>query len=410
MQNPQPAPRVARFERLAYGLFVHWGLFSLVGRCVWGAHPKRYPQEEYRTLPARFDAREFDARALAALARRSGMRYATLTTRQHDGFSLYDTRGLSEYDVLHSAARRDLVREFVEGCRAEGLVPLLYHTTYDWSHPAFEADFDGYLEYLRASVELLCSHYGEIGGFWFDGNWSRPEADWKEDALYATIRRLQPEAVIINNTGVDALGATGHPEIDCVTFEQGRPTAMDRSAAPKYLATEMCHSMNHFWGIAPGDLDYLSPRDVVESLCACRRVGANYLLNVGPTAGGGVPALEAALLERAGGWVERWGEILREGRPCGVSGPGKDFGLEADGRLYLFVHDLTPPHAIGRTAPAVGPGPRVFRGIEREARSARWLDSDEALTVEWLGTGELRVTCTGYPWGVDWVVRVAVVE
>ena len=150
------------------------------------------------------------------------MKYITLTTRHHEGFSLYDTQGLSNYDAVHSPAGRDLVKEFVEGCRAEGIIPFFYHTTLDWYQESFNKDFEAYLKYLRDSVRILCTNYGEIGGMWFDGNWSKPNEDWKLDKLYGMVRELQPEAMIIDNTGLRNRGEIGHPEIDCVTFEQGR--------------------------------------------------------------------------------------------------------------------------------------------------------------------------------------------
>ena len=142
------------------------------------------------------------------------MRYICLATRHHEGFSLYDTQGLTDFDALHSPAKRDLVAEFVEGCRMYDIVPFFYHTTLDWYQENFEKDFDVYLDYLNKSIEILCTHYGPIGGFWFDGNWSKLDADWKENRLYATIRKLQPEAIIVNSTGLFAQGALGNPEID----------------------------------------------------------------------------------------------------------------------------------------------------------------------------------------------------
>lgn len=410
MQTPTPEPRVARFERLAYGMFLHWGLYSQLGRGEWVMHMEGIPVAEYRKLKGTFTAKDFDGHAIAATARRAGMRYATLTTRHHEGFSLYDTRGLSDYDAPHSPAGRDLVADFVEGCRAEGIVPFFYHTTLDWYQPDFNADFDAYLEYLRKSVEVLCTHYGEIGGLWFDGNWSKPEADWKVDELYGTIRRLQPEAMIINNTGLDARGRVGHPEVDSVTFEQGRPTPMDRRGMPKYVAAEMCQTMNRHWGIGARDFAYMPPGGIIEHLAACRKVGANYLLNVGPTAEGAIPSYERAALERAGDWVALFADAIYDGQPCGVEGQGHDFGLRTEKGLYLFVHDLTVTGDSHVVADVQGTGPRTFRGIEGEVRSVRWIDSGEELKFERAADGALTIQATGYPYGTNLVVRGAMVE
>lgn len=403
---PTPGPRIARFEKMAYGMFIHWGLFSHLGKCIWACHPKRVPLDEYKLLPRKFTAAEFDGRAIAATARRAGMKYATLTSRQHDGFSLYDTRGLSDYDALHSAAGRDLIADFVEGCRAEGIAPFLYHTTYDWYQPSFNEDFDAYLDYLHSSIELLCTHYGELGGFWFDGNWSKRDADWKLDRLYGTIRRLQPQAVIINNTGVDMPGVVEHPEVDAVTFEVHIPQPMDRTGMEKYVTSEMCTRFNTWWGVVPKDFNYISPKGIIEELAVCRKAGANYLLNVGPTPGGRIPDYETAALARAGEWVERHAEPVYAGRPCGVHGPGYDFGLEADGKLYLFAYDLSPRPGLDVTRPVSGPGPRTFSGVKREVRKVRWLDTGEIAPARRAENGDLVVDVARYPHGVNSVVRV----
>ena len=154
---PVPEPRIARFERMAYGMFIHWGLYSQLGRGEWVMHREKIPKAEYRKLRDTFTAKDFEGRKIARTARLAGMKYITLTSRHHDGFSLYDTRGLTDHDVMHTPAGRDLILDFVEGCRAEGITPFLYHTTLDWWHEIFNADFDAYLAFLNESVEILLS-------------------------------------------------------------------------------------------------------------------------------------------------------------------------------------------------------------------------------------------------------------
>ncbi|MBO7150677.1 MAG: alpha-L-fucosidase, partial [Clostridia bacterium] len=176
---PIPSPRIAAFENFGFGLFIHYGIYSLLEKGEKPMHFYQISNEEYRKLMPKFTADAFSGRELARLAKRAGMRYACLTARHHDGFSLFDTKGLNDYDAPHSAAGRDLIADFVEGCRSEGIVPFLYHTTLDWYDSRFKDDFPAYLAYLNASVELLCKNYGPIGGFWFDGNWSRKDVDWK---------------------------------------------------------------------------------------------------------------------------------------------------------------------------------------------------------------------------------------
>jgi len=409
---PVPAPRVARFERMGFGMFVHWGLYSQIGRGEWAKHFQKLPTEEYMQLMKTFTAKDFSGRDWARQARRAGMKYITLTSRHHDGFSLYDTRGLSPYDVTHTPAKRDLIRDFVDGCRAEGIVPMLYHTTLDWTEPRFEKDFPAYLQYLRDSVEILCTRYGPLGGLWFDGNWSKRGADWQEDRLYTLIRKHQPEALIINNTGIGDGGKLGHPEIDSVTFERGRPKPLDRRGHPKYVAAEMCHTMNFHWGIATRDFNMLSPAHVIEELTLARRAGANLLMNVGPEAQGKLPEYESAAFNRVGEWIRMHGGdtgVIYNGRPTAITGGGDDFALELDGDLYLFILNLTATANTQAHGPSGrGPGKRTFMGIARSYTSAKWMDNGEELKLEQdPAAKQLTLNATAYPYGTNTVVRVA---
>jgi len=407
----KPLPRIERFEKLGYGMFIHWGLYSLLGKGEWAQSIHKIPMEQYKLLQERFTAEEFSGRQIAAIARQAGMKYAVLTARHHEGFSLFDTRGLNTFDAVCSPAARDLVADFVTGCRQEGIIPFLYHTTLDWYQPSFENDFSAYLSYLCDSVEILCRNYGPIGGFWFDGNWSKPQADWQEDQLYGLIRKYQPEAIIVNNTGLEARGRAGHLEIDSVTFEQGRPTPMDREGMPKYLAAEMCQTMNMHWGISTQDYGYLSPKDIIENLCACRKAGANYLLNVGPTAGGRIPDYEKAALLRAGEWIYKYDDLIRQGRPLAAGGEGNDFALEWNGSVFLFIHGIPsggdPNVAVFREKSR----PAVFGGITGPVKRVSWMDNNETLSFSQNAEcGALRVQTTPYPYGTNLVVRIARVD
>lgn len=404
-----PEQRVIDFEKLAYGMFIHYGLYSQLGRGEWVMNRESMSFSDYSKLMDTFTATDFNGREIAKIARLSGMKYICLTTRHHDGFSMYDTRGLNDYDAPHSPAGRDLVEDFVAGCRAEGIVPFFYHTTLDWSVDSFENDFDAYLNYLNESVEILCRNYGKIGGLWFDGNWSKPNADWKEEALYATIRKYQPEAIIVNNTGLNALGQTGHPEIDVVTYERGRPQAMDRSGMSKYLAAEMCLTMNQHWGIGKNDFNYISPKELIENLCACRKVGANLLLNVGPTAEGKIPDYESATLQRVGKWVDLYSDIILHARPCGVKiESDKDFVLQHNRDYYVFVHDLS---IVGDEHVTIGKCNKNIlksKGISGKVNNICWLDNSQNLGfTQDLKSEELQIFPMDYSYGTDLVVRLA---
>jgi len=405
---PQPKPYIAAFENLGFGMFVHWGLYAQLGMGEWTYRLHNRNMVEYKKLADTFTAADFDADALVLTAKAAGCRYITLTTRHHEGFSLYDTCGLSTFDAPHSAAKRDLIREFVDACRRHDIVPMFYHTTLDWYNPDFEENFDRYLEYLRKSVEILCTNYGKIGGLWFDGNWSKPDADWKEDALYATIRKHQPEAMIINNTGLQKRGELGHPEIDAVTFEQGRPTPMDRRGMPKYVAAEMCQTINNHWGFGHTDFNYKSPKELLESLCASRRVGANYLLNIGPTAQGSVDPYQRELMKLLGGWMQIYGEAIYTGKPYPAYGMGKNFILKGENCLYLFFFDLVREGNKNVTVRQDGGycGAYAFENVADAVADVRWMDNGEVLRFA-QNDDLLTVNATGFPYGMATCVRVA---
>ena len=256
-------------------------------------------------------------------------------------------------------------------------------------------------------MEILCKNYGKIGGLWFDGNWSKPGADWKEDELYATIRKYQPEAMIINNTGLSKRGLVGNPEIDSVTFEQGMPTPMNREGMPKYLAAEMCYTVNNHWGIGNYDLNYKSPGELIRALCNCRKVGANLLLNIGPTAQGGIDPFQRELFSLIGRWMELYGEAIYEGKPCSAYGIGDNFALKGDDYLYLFFPDLGK-QGDKNVVVATGKysGPYCFGNMDCEIESIKWMDNEQTLTFT-QGNNMLSVDATGFEYGIQTCVRVA---
>ena len=403
-----PEKRIEEFEKMGLGLFIHFGLYSQLGRGEWVMYFEKIDVDEYKKLQKTFTAEDFNAEAIVLAAKNAGFKYITLTTRHHEGFSLYDTCGLNEYDAPHSPACRDLIREFVDACNKHGIVPFFYHTTLDWSDERFTEDFDTYLEYLRQSVEILCTRYGKIGGYWFDGNWSKPkDTDWKLDELYGTIRKYQPDAMIINNTGIGFEGQLGHHEIDSVTFEQGRPEPMDRTNMTKYVSAEMCYTLNNHWGVGANDINYKSVGEIIEALCDCRKVGANYLLNIGPSAQGAIIPMQNEYFKAIGLWMNLFGEAIYNGKPYSVSPNGRDFLLKGDDNtLYGFVYNLGGRGGEHVVVNLIGGLERSFVVKEDvKVKEAFWMDDGEQL--EFTQDGEkLTIACTGYPYGTHYCVRV----
>lgn len=390
---------IKEFEKLGFGMFVHFGIYSLYEKGEWYRHSYSVPSEEYEEAAKRFCVKEGWARELAQTAKNAGCKYITLTTRHHDGFSLYDTCGLNEFDAPHTPTGRDLVKEFVDACREEGLIPFFYHTLLDWHHPDYDTDFPSYLRYLRQSVKLLCTRYGKIGGIWFDGMWNKWDADWEEDALYGLIRTYQPDCMIINNTGLNKRGELGHIELDSVTFECGRPQAINMEDSPKYIASEMCQTLNSHWGYAAYDLNYKSFATLLGDLFVSRRYHANYLLNVGPMPDGSLRLIDRGIFELFGRFLAKNGEAIYRVHPASDADTEGDFILQSDDDeriYYYFAANLERNEAQL---------PRTF-SFAGEIERAAWLDTDEVVELTIGEDGKYAFTASPGAYGLRPSARI----
>lgn len=310
------------FDEARFGLFVHWNHASQRGlELSWplvGGTPvlpacQDVPVADYFRTTWTFDPRPASPREWARLARRAGMQYAVLTTKHHDGWALFHT-ALSDHSVAASPYRGDVVREFVEAVRGEGLRVGLYYSLSDWHHPDYPAFADAdrpyrfgrqrqptseqwarYLTFLHGQVRELLTGYGAVDLLWFDGGWERTAVEWRSDDLRALIRSLQPDCLVNDRL-------PGHGDFD--TPEQFIP-----AEAPA-RAWETCLTMNESWGWNPDDGHWKSPHQLIHTLCEVAGKGGNLLLNVGPMGDGALPpqVLERlAIFER---WMARHGESI----------------------------------------------------------------------------------------------------
>jgi alpha-L-fucosidase len=389
---------IERFKKLGFGMFCHFGLYSKLGRGEWALCVHQLDKKAYNAQMDSFEIKEDWATQLVATAKAAGCKYITLTTRHHDGFSLYDTCGLNDFDAPHSACGRDLVREFVDACNAEGIIPFFYHTLLDWYRPEYNDDFASYIDYLIQSVEILCKNYGKIGGLWFDGFWDKPNADWQFDRLYATIRKYQPEAMIINNTGLSALGEVGHPEIDSVTFERGKPSPVKTDKKP--IAGEMCEVINDHWGHAAGDLCFKSIPSLLETLIDCRKYNCNFLLNAGPTADGTLTVIETEILKYIGSWVKENAEIVYDAVPAEIEAENAD--TFKNGEYYYAAIRRVPMAADANVAREENK--RIVKlHTDKTIVEAKWMDNGEVIELTDAQSFEVKP----FEYGVSRYIRVA---
>ena len=266
----------------------------------------------------------------------------------------------------------------------------------------YENDFPKYIDYLIKSVEILCTSYGKIGGFWFDGLWDKPDADWQFDRLYSTIRRYQPTAMIINNTGMENMGAVGHPEIDSVTYERGKPGLLKNSERP--VAGEMCQVFFDHWGNAKYDVSYKSLKNIIEDLVECRSFNCNFLLNVGPLGNGDIKPLDKYMMLEIGKWIKYNKDFIYDVKSADIECENANLLKDSGGAYYAVVETPTITCVEHETLGSKTPLNTVKIGAK--IKSARWLDNGKRIKIK----KDNSFTTVPFDYGISMHLRVAKLE
>jgi len=311
------ARRLKWWQEARFGMFIHWGLYSQLGRHEWVMNRERIPIEEYEKLADTWKPKERPAREWARLAKQAGMKYMVMTTKHHEGFCLWDTKQ-TDYNAVQRGPQRDLVREYVEACREFGLRIGFYYSLMDWHHPdgalcaKDEAARQRFIAFTDGCVRELCSNYGKIDILWYDVAWplSSPEL-WESERRNKMVRQLQPDILINNRSQLPE--DFGTPEEHVTPEGKGR-------------AWEACMTFNGSWGYMPSAIDWRSIREVIGMLRTATAGQGNLLLNVGPAPDGSIPPEAYERLEPLGKWLEIYGEPIYgqvdraeglEWMPCG---------------------------------------------------------------------------------------------
>lgn len=266
------------------------------------------------------------------------------------------------------------------------------------------------MEYLYKSVKILCKDYGKIGGFWFDGNWNKPDANWKQDKLYSMIRKYQPDAMIINNTGLVERGKISNKEIDAVTYERGLPGRVNHGKeGEKYVAGEISVTLNQHWGRASMDFDYKSPKEIIETIVHGKKVGANTVVNIGSNGDGSINNIDLEYLKLIGKWTSLFSEAFYNGSKVSLRSTSnkKDFAIKVENTYYFFVHDLKIKGNSNVVLGGESINPKTYVDIDDPLKELYWLDNSEELKFIQNSEGIVTFDATGYRYGTDYVVRVA---
>ena len=316
----------AWFRRDRFGMFIHWGLYAMPARHEWIKKREEMTDEDYAPYFKYFDPDLYDAREWARQAKAAGMKYAVFTSKHHEGFCMWDS-AYTDYKCTNTPAGRDLLKEFVEAFRAEGLRVGFYYSLIDWHHPDFTIDVNHpqrnhpdalkmnegrdmkrYAEYMRSQVRELLTNYGKIDILWFDFSYSQHKEptlphlhgkgkdDWESEKLIALARELQPGIIIDNRAEI---------EQDIWTPEQYQPQSWLRHKETGELLTwEACQTFSGSWGYYRDETSWKSPEMLIQMLIKTVSLGGNLLMNVGPTARGYFDARSEAALKVYADWMK----------------------------------------------------------------------------------------------------------
>lgn len=376
-----------------YGMFIHWGLYSIPGgewkgkdygketggaSAEWLMNSAKIQKKVYReTFAPQFNPTEFDATEWVSLAKESGMKYIVITSKHHDGFSLFDTEA-SDYDAMDATPfKRDIIKELAEACAEQDMKFGVYYSQFkDWYHRRGQGrpgtlSNDEYLELVDQQLDELLSNYGEIAVLWFDvGGNNVIEAN----AQGARVRELQPNTVICSRLYSRGVPSGKQKYADFISLP-------DRTIASKRIMedAETCMTMRHNWGYDQDDDNWKSTKDIIERVTLSAARGVNFLLNVGPTPEGTLVPEEIERIREIGEWMELNGASI-----YGTTYAPVDFDFpwgamtQKGQKLYLHVMNWTP-HAI------------EFHGIIGKPAKATFLADPDGreLTLEYSSDGHV---------------------
>lgn len=397
--------RVKWFVHDRFGMFIHWGLYAIPARGEWVRSNEEITIEDYQPFFEEFNPVDFDARKWAAAAKRAGMKYAVLTAKHHDGFCLFDSK-LTDYKSTNTPAKRDIVAEFLEAFRAEGIKVGLYYSLLDWHHPDYPAygdkqhpmrhnsayksqgeHFERYLEYMHGQVRELCTNYGKLDIMWYDFSYDDMTGEkWRATELVRMVRSLQPGILLDNRLEVSGEGfgslLTAQPSEfsgDFVSPEQIIPPEGIFDEQGNRVVWEACMTMNNNWGYCAQDKFYKPASMVVRKLVECVSKGGNMLINVGPDARGNIPQESLDILAQIGAWMDK---NHRSIYGCGYAGlPKPENGrITRDGNtLYYHINE-----------PSVGYIPLSGISADQVKKTRNLADGSEMHIIKNWVTGNYR--------------------
>lgn len=340
-----------KFQDMKFGLFIHWGIYSILGDGEWVMHNKKIPYDSYKRLAGFFNPQEFNAQEWVAFAKKAGMKYITITSRHHDGFSMFGTK-MSPYNIVDATPyHKDPLMELAKECEKEGIELHFYYSLLDWGRPDYafgsdivdgkpvKGDWDSYIKFMKDQLTELITKYPGVKGIWFDGDWERTKVNWHYDEIYGLIHKLNPAILVGNNHHVAPKDGE-----DFQMFEKDLPGGNTTGFAPDQtigkLPLETCETINNSWGFNINDRSFKSSRQIIHYLVNDAGRNANFLLNIGPMPNGKIQSEFTDTLAIVGAWVQKNGESIYGTRGSYV--PPQPWGVITTKAKTMYVHITTP--------------------------------------------------------------------
>ena len=349
------------FEEAKFGLFIHWGVYSILGDGEWVMNNQNISIKEYEKLPSFFNPTEFDSDKWVLMAKNAGMKYITITSRHHDGFSMFDSNA-SEYNIVDKTPYgKDVLKMLAKSCRKYGIKLFFYYSQLDWYRDDYfprgrtgngikgrgEGDWNNYITFMKNQLTELLTNYGEIGGIWFDGQWDQHDwdgkrfgkinVDFKLKEVYDLIHRLQPQALIGSNHHLSP-----NPGEDFQMFEKDLPGKRTKNFATSEknignLPLEVCETINGSWGFNLKDRKHKSSKQLIHYLVKAAGYGSNLLLNVGPMPNGKIQEEHIESLKKIGSWVEVNGETIYKSKKGPMNPTDEIASTQIDNVIYIHL-------------------------------------------------------------------------
>lgn len=343
------------FADSKFGIFLHWGIYSLFAQGEWYMTNANLSKDEYAKAADAFYPHRFDAKAWVSAFKAAGARYICFTTRHHDGFSMWNTQ-YSDFNIMNTPYGRDILQQLADECHLQGIRLHLYYSHIDWTRDDYPmgrtgrgtgkdprlANWSSYYDFMNNQLRELLTNYGEVGAIWFDGHWDRDQDsipfDWQLGPQYELIHRLQPACLVGNNHHL-----TPFPGEDIQIFERDVPGENKAGLSGQSVADlplETCQTMNGMWGYKVADQNYKSTPELIHLLVRTAAKGANLLLNIGPQPNGELPAIALQRLQEIGVWTRANGKAIYGTRAGGIAQGDSLVSTRRGETLYL--HLLNP--------------------------------------------------------------------